>query len=214
MSIEIEVMAEDIAWLREQQAKFPEVVRAHFAGAVTWMKNRFAKVMKYGGGFYGVPKFHRRAGVTMRLHGKRWGGNIKPKALAKAWRKNGKQIIGIPDNNPATVTFGRSLQTAETRRWHRKERRYMHRREVFDLLHPQYTRPARPVVAEFAADQHPAMVAEIRKRVGKTLQSEEKIQQITAKQRARDAQAIARAAKRAERAKRARHARMWRKLGL
>lgn len=90
----------------------------------------------------------------------------------------------------------------------------MYRRVVFDLLRPQYTRPARPIVAEFADSQFPAMVAEIRKRVDKTLRSEEKIQQITAKQRARDAQAVARAAKRAERAKRARHARLWRKLGL
>lgn len=214
MPIELEVMAEDIAWLREQQVKFPEVVKAHFAGSVMWMKNRFSKALKSGGGCFGVPKFAPRAGVTMRLHGKRWGGHIKPKALSKAWRKNGKQIIGIPDNNPATVNFGRSLQTAETRSWSRKERRYMYRRVVFDLLRPQYTRPARPIVAEFADSQFPEMVAEIRKRVDRTLKSEEKIQQITAKQRARDAQAVARAAKRAERAKRARHARLWRKLGL
>lgn len=214
MSIEVTTMTEDIEWLRRQQRLFPEVVKAHFAGSVRWMVARFAKALKVGGGIYGVPTFAPRAGLTIKMHGRRWGGNISPKALAKAWRKNGKQIIGIPDNNKATVNFGRSLQTAETRPWTKKQRRNFKRRDVFELLNPMYSRPARPIVAEFANDQFPEMVADIRKRVEKTLRSEEKIQEVTARQRARDAKAAARAAKRAARSRRQKHARLARRFGL
>lgn len=204
--ITCEIMAEDVAWLEGQARKFGGIVNAHFGGVVKWMKARFSKTIESGGGVYGVPSFSPRAGITMRLHGRRWGGNIPKKSLAKAWRKNGAQMVGIPDNNPATVAFGRSLQTAETRTFTRGEKAFFRRRGVDEVLRPQYNRPARPLVKAFAESNCPEMFHEIRKRTEKTLSDEAKIQEMNAKIRAKAAKRAALGNKRAIRSARAKAA--------
>lgn len=192
---EVFVPEDDIKYLQNVAKKFGAIVHRHFGGVITWSKNRFAKALFNGGGLYGVPKFRKRAGVTGKLHGSRWGGRISKKSLVKAWKKGGKQIIGFPDRNPAAATFGAALQVTENRSWTLRERINFRRRSVTELLHPRYERPARPIVSPFAAAQGPEMLHEVRKRTEKTLASKA----ANAKVRAAAIRAQARAMNRAAR---------------
>ena len=181
MKLSARIDEADRRWLQQMSKKFGAVVNAAFVGVVTRMKNRMAKSVANGGGLYGIPTFAPRSPITEKLHGPRWGGQIPQKSLIRYWRKGGKQIIGFPDNNPATVAFGQSLQIAEFRAFSKIERRYIHR-HGFRVV-GNYDRPRRPVIDAFAEANAPDLLRETRARVEKILSDESKIQKINARAR-------------------------------
>lgn len=187
MNVSVKMVEADRKWLQDQARKFGGAVNVVFVGVVKRLKNRLKKAVLSGGGLYGVPLFARRSPVTEKLHGPNWGGNIHSNSLIRYWRKNGAQVIGFPDNNPAAAAFGQSIQTEVVRDYTKGERlmlyhRGFNRRNTLDFF---YNRPARPIIGVFAEANYPFLYSESRKRVEKLLQNEAKLQAVNARIRSK-----------------------------
>lgn len=195
ISVDAILSEADIRWLDAQSQKYPDVARAQHGGVAKWMRARFQKVIEQGGGAFGVPPFAPKAKETLIMHGRRpFGGSIPVSKLARMWiSAGGRQMVGIPDKMAYTRAFGESLQTAETRPLRWGERRFWHARgAAYDKLRPMYSRPARPLVAPFAAANAAPFAREYRARMLKHTATEAAVQRFRSKAAARKAAARAR----------------------
>ena len=91
-------------WAKRVQINERAMWRKAYGRACSALKSRFRKVMTNAGGVEGVPKFRDFEAFTNELRDKRgtssrpMGGVLANKANIVAFKRNGWQIIGWPDN--------------------------------------------------------------------------------------------------------------------
>lgn len=145
----VSLASDSRANLRRLEREMPRTMRAAFGAAATRAQRRLRKVMKRGGGVYGVEHFAPHSEVSVALRpGQQMGGVLADtKSIVKYRIKDG-QYIGWPD---ALESWAERFQESATRPTTGKERRYVAIRggvRKFDT----YDRPERDVISSFAKD--------------------------------------------------------------
>ena len=169
---------QDSAWyLRALQRTCPRTMRAACGAAARRARRRFAKVMRSGGGMYGVSRLAPLSDVSTYLRpGQKIGGFLAdPNFIVMFKRGRDEQVIGWPDSpskprkgkGKLTITslseWAKKFQESETRPMKDWEHDYLLNRGIFRPP-TTYSRPERDVVNPFAADlarDWPGMVNEM-----------------------------------------------------
>ena len=91
-------------WAKRVQVDERAMWRRAYGRACSALKGRFSKIVRNAGGVEGVPKFRDFEDFTRELRAKRgtssrpMGGVLANKANIVAFKRNGWQVIGWPDN--------------------------------------------------------------------------------------------------------------------
>lgn len=92
-------------WARRNRVDTPRIMRISFGRACSGLKKQLAAIMQHGGGINGVPKFSRYERITEEMRIARGvdpsgpiGGVLANRKAIKAWKRNGWQVIGWPDD--------------------------------------------------------------------------------------------------------------------
>lgn len=156
---------QDSAWyLRALQRTCPRTMRAACGAAATRARKRFVKVMRSGGGVYGVGQFAPLSPVSTYIRPRqRLGGRLADDRRIVMFRRGkDEQVIGWPD---ALARWAVLFQSADTHPLTNTERAYFRWRRVpRDMRGETYRRPERDVVDSFGADlarDWPGMVNEM-----------------------------------------------------
>jgi hypothetical protein len=141
--------------MRELQRLFPGEMRAALGRAGAAYRGRMRKIMRTGGGQYGVPKFRPLAALTLLLSSPhKIGGVLANSSAIQMYNSGGRVTIGWISS---LVKYASAIQDPESREKTAAERRHLHvvlgRRQWNDpaMIASPYNRPARPVMAPFAA---------------------------------------------------------------
>lgn len=127
-------------WARRQRIDTPRLMRRSFGRACSGLKKKFCQVMQNAGGVNGVPKFRDFEEFTRSLRassGKSapMGGVLAEKAHIVAFKRNGWQVIGWPDDLAGwAVKFqdggdAMAERQLEDPSW----RAYIHRKGIHDI---------------------------------------------------------------------------------
>lgn len=157
--ISVQLTGGSQARLRSLEKRFPRTMRAAFGAAATRARRRFQKLMRAGGGVYGVSQLAPHHSISTYLRpGQQMGGVLAdPARIVMFKRSPDEQVIGWPD---ALAKWAVRFQEANTHAMTNGERRYLHMRGVRDIP-GTYSRPERDVINSFAADlarEWPGMV--------------------------------------------------------
>lgn len=157
--ISVQLTGASQARLRSLEKRFPRTMRAAFGAAATRARKRFQKLMRAGGGMYGVSQLAPHHSISTYLRpGQKMGGVLAdPARIVMFKRSPDEQVIGWPD---ALAKWAVRFQESNTHAMTQGERGYLHWRGVRDIP-STYSRPERDVVNSFAADltrEWPGMV--------------------------------------------------------
>lgn len=159
--------------LKRLARTMPNRFRRAFKAAVRHARNRFASVVRSGGGKYGVPALQPLSDFTAALRtrkGKLFGRFAQGKMIVK-FPRGGGWIVGWPDR----VTEWMSANQGESAHEFSKEQRhYFHKRLAAvgskgTAIPPSYYRPRRLVAEPFgraAGKWFPKMVIENFEKMG------------------------------------------------
>ena len=110
-------------WARRQEIDTARLMQRSFGRAASGLKKKFYDVMKSGGGVCGVPKFKDFDAFTAELRrvtgrSSPMGGILADKGNIVAFKRNGYQVIGWPDNLEKVATaFQEGRGGSEAERW-------------------------------------------------------------------------------------------------
>lgn len=141
-------------WARKNALDTPKLMRRSFGRACSGLKKQFVQVMAHGGGLNGVPKFRDFEAFTQEVRkvrgidGRPMGGVLADNARIVAFKRNGYQVIGWPDDLAKwAVNFqdgvGNYMLGDAT------FRRYYHERGI-KYIPMAYVHNPRPVMTPFA----------------------------------------------------------------
>lgn len=90
-------------WAKKMQKDTKELWRLSYGRACAGLKKKFIEVMRKSGGVEGVPKFKDFEDFTKELRAKAgktatMGGLLADRRNVVAFKRNGAQVIGWPDN--------------------------------------------------------------------------------------------------------------------
>ncbi len=108
-AVEISISFKEIeAWAKKMNANEPRLWRLAYGRAVAGLKKKFFNVILHRGGECGVPKFKDFEAFTNELRASRgrtapMGGVLAERANVVAFKRNGAQVIGWPDNLEETA---------------------------------------------------------------------------------------------------------------
>lgn len=164
IQVALEFTGESRRHLARLERETPRTFRAAHASAATHAQNRLRKVMKDGGGKYGVPPFAPRHQMTSLLHpGRQAGGLLADRGMIVKFRRGDGQVIGWVDRVAQWASCYQGAARYEFEAWQRASLHRLNR--ALDGYHipTWYDRPARPVIDPFAAqlaNEFPGMVLE------------------------------------------------------
>ena len=110
-------------WAKRQEIDTARLVKRSFGRAAFGLKKKFYDVIKSGGGVFGVPKFKDFDAFTQELRrvtGKSspMGGVLADKGNIVAFKRNGYQVIGWPDNlSDVATAFQDGRGGSDAERW-------------------------------------------------------------------------------------------------
>lgn len=159
--ITVELTRDSRARLRSLEKRFPKTMRAAFGAAATRARKRFQKLMRAGGGMYGVSPLAPHHSISTYLRpGQKMGGRLADRRRIVMFKRSpDEQVIGWPD---AIAKWAVRFQEANTHAMTQGERGFLRSRGVRDIP-GTYSRPDRDVVNSFAADlarEWPGLVLE------------------------------------------------------
>ena len=154
--VSIRIEAPDIAKFKELASEYPRQMYAAFGRVGSTLRARMRKVMKTGGGIFGVPQFAPHDDLTEALYGysiKRdpiIGGMLARASSIQMYRSGDTLVIGWLS---ALEGWTQAFQEYELREMSNAEKHSFHqilgRRGIRDV--PQtYKREARPMLQPFA----------------------------------------------------------------
>lgn len=165
VDLRMEFDAESKALMKRLERDTPRTFRAAHGAAATRAQNRLRKVMKVGGGVYGVPTFAPRHEMTTLLRpNTKPGGILAEKSVIKKGRLGDGQWIGWVDRLAEWASVYQGATRYAFDPWQKSA---LHRaNRALDGYHiPSfYDRPARMVIDPFAAHlsaEFPKMVIEM-----------------------------------------------------
>ncbi len=167
--VALEFDAESKALLKRLERDTPRTFRAAHAAAATRAQKRLRKVMRVGGGLYGVPAFAPRHEMTLLLHpNTKPGGMLADKTVIQKGRVGDGQWIGWVDRLTEWASVYQGAGRYPFEDWQRSA---LHRNNrSLDGYHiPEYyDRPPRMVIDPFSADlaaEFPKMVIEMYEKI-------------------------------------------------
>lgn len=154
ISVELDKRSE--RHLRRLAADTPRTFSYALKGAVRHARNRFAKVVRDGGGAYGVPTLAPHDPFTSALRerkGRLFGKFAQGKYIVM-YQKDGGWVVGWPDGVTGWMSANQGEQTYT---FDKATRHYFHRRlgalgRGGYVIPPNYYRPSRLVAEPFAAN--------------------------------------------------------------
>ena len=155
--IAFECSTEDIErFARRSRDRMPELLRKAEGRAASGCRAQIRRVMKIGGGEYGVPKFRPYNPFTLQLHPSwnkhRIGGILAESGAIVMYKKSGVQYVGWPDYLHDTADKfqeGRGGEEAEKYFTDSQWRHNWHRRGL-DEIPRAYVHNPRQVLSHYA----------------------------------------------------------------
>ena len=158
IQVALEFTGESKRHLAQLERETPRTFRAAVNAASNHARNRLRKVLREGGGHYGVPKFAAHHQMTTLLHpGRQMLGILADKNNIVKYRKGDGQVIGWVDGANGTgnlAGWASSMQGAARYEFKEWQKSALHRNNrALDgyQIPAYYDRPARPVIDPFAA---------------------------------------------------------------
>ena len=148
--ISVQLTGASQARLRSLEKRFPRTMRAAFGAAAKRARRRFQKLMRAGGGMYGVSPLAPHHSISTYLRpGQKMGGRLADRRRIVMFKRSpDEQVIGWPD---ALAKWAVRFQDASTRAMTKGEIDYLRGRGLRGVP-STYSRPDRDVVNPFAAD--------------------------------------------------------------
>ncbi len=159
-AVEISMSFKEIeAWAKMMKANEPRLWVLSYGRAVSGLKKKFYNVIIHRGGECGVPKFKDFEDFTKELRGitgrtAPMGGILVERSNIVAFKRNGAQVIGWPDNLEETAEKfqeGRGGPTAEKCFTDSGYREIWHLRGVKNVPHA-YIHNERMVIVPYFVD--------------------------------------------------------------
>lgn len=163
IQVRLEFTGESYRTLSRLERETPRTFRAAQRAAATRAQNRLRKVMRQGGGVYGVPSFAPLNSLTIQIgrYTGPIGGVLAEKDKIVKFRNGDGWVIGWPDR---LAGWAGGWQRSEKYLFNDVQRRWMHinHRSLDGVKLPAYyDRPARPIIDPFTqhlADWFPGEV--------------------------------------------------------
>jgi len=180
IQVALEFTGESKRHLAQLERETPKTFRAALNAASNHARNRLRKILREGGGHYGVPRFAAHHPMTTLLHpGCRMFGLLANKYNIVRYRKGDGQVIGWVDGGNGTGNlsgWASSMQGAARYEFIEWQKSALHRNNPAlkgYKIPSYYDRPSRPVIDPFAAHlqrSFPSMVlGEFNKAVARRL---------------------------------------------
>lgn len=155
-AVALDVSFKDLErWAKRQAINTPRLFRRSFGRACSGLKKQLAQIMRQGGGVQGVPKFRDYEAFTAEYRRETdrdptgpIGGVLADKRRIVAFKRNGYQVIGWPDELARlALAFQDGRGGAEAQQWleNTRVRRFMHRAGIASVP-TQYVHNPRMVI--------------------------------------------------------------------
>ena len=157
--VSIEISFKDLErWARRQLIDTPKLMQRSFGRACSALRGKLVKVMKNAGGVEGVPKFKDFEDFTKELRAKTgrnspMGGALADRTNIVAYKKNGWQIIGWPnDLADWAVNFQDGIGSKQYDPFQNDDdRRFWHRLGIANIPRAYVHNPRRVIPEPFGA---------------------------------------------------------------